>query len=292
MHAVTLSFALVWFALCSIQEQGISVEVWKPRMALKAGIALVSVEDAVEPSFLYALRSSQNDRELARIVFDEVHLVQDHASFREAMSRVWRLAQLEVPFVWLTATMPPAKEEMLARSLKTNFRTMRERTSRPDVEYVVVDGNDNIKRSVFSCIITSFFERFWQHDKTTRCIVYCLYKQEAMDFADEFRLDTGQTCSVLHAEMSDEDKKDAYDCWKGGQHPIMFATQAFGAGIDYPSVRLVLHVGMPTSLSGFAQESGRLSRDGAGGLAYVMTSSQVRRRYMAINEDDEDGEYS
>jgi ATP-dependent DNA helicase RecQ len=101
-----------------------------------------------------------------------------------------------------------------------------------------------------------------------------------------------KTCSVLHVEMSDEDKKDAYDSWKGGQHPIMFATQAFGAGIDYPSVHLVLHVGMPTSLSGFAQESGRLSRDGAGGLAYVMTSSQVRRSYMAINEDDEDGEYS
>lgn len=42
----------------------------------------------------------------------------------------------------------------------------------------------------------------------------------------------------------------------------MVATTALGAGVDYASVRYILHVGAPTGMLDYAQETGRARRDG------------------------------
>ncbi|KEQ68692.1 P-loop containing nucleoside triphosphate hydrolase protein, partial [Aureobasidium namibiae CBS 147.97] len=46
-----------------------------------------------------------------------------------------------------------------------------------------------------------------------------------------------------------------------GQQDVFVATNALGLGIDAPTIRVVIHIGVRRSMRDFVQESGRAGRD-------------------------------
>jgi superfamily II DNA helicase RecQ len=63
----------------------------------------------------------------------------------------------------------------------------------------------------------------------------------------------------------------------------MVATRAFGMGVDYTHIPVVIHMGAPREMINFAQEVGQLSRDGNRGtsriiLPYVWQASTTDNR--------------
>jgi ATP-dependent DNA helicase RecQ len=113
-----------------------------------------------------------------------------------------------------------------------------------------------------------------------RVIIYTITTTLAEEIASAIRSrPTGiSTAAHFHGNMSSEAKKTALRQWIEGNFIIMVSTSAFGAGVDYASVRRVLHFGGSASLLNYIQECGRGGRDGRPFDAVTFTSPDLRRR--------------
>lgn len=71
----------------------------------------------------------------------------------------------------------------------------------------------------------------------------------------------GLKISKYHGQMAPQDRRRAQEEFLVSDDMMMFATPAFGLGVDKPNIRGVIHGEMPTSLESYYQEVGRAGRD-------------------------------
>ena len=101
----------------------------------------------------------------------------------------------------------------------------------------------------------------------SRALVFVQSRRKAEELADELSTLTRPTdpwherVGSFHAGMSAEDRDDAYRAFRSGRLAVLFATKAFGMGMDIPNVHYIFHHDCPTSLEDYLQEVGRAGRD-------------------------------
>ncbi|PIQ28444.1 MAG: hypothetical protein COW63_14705 [Bacteroidetes bacterium CG18_big_fil_WC_8_21_14_2_50_41_14] len=92
---------------------------------------------------------------------------------------------------------------------------------------------------------------------------------------------------AFHAGMDAEDRKDTYEKYKSGETVLLFATKAFGMGMDIPNIHYLSHYSPPSTFEDFLQEVGRAGRNEEQRLAAGFNSqgNPIQTICLTTNKD-------
>ncbi len=118
-------------------------------------------------------------------------------------------------------------------------------------------------------------------------IVYCFSRQETEDLAG-FLNDRGLSARPYHAGLDADTRRRNQEDFIRDRVSVIVATIAFGMGIDKPDIRLVVHYGLPKSIEGYYQETGRAGRDGLPSdcVLFFSYADKAKQEYFISQMED------
>lgn len=131
-------------------------------------------------------------------------------------------------------------------------------------------------------------ERLWEiieDHKNEKVLVYLYRKYHKGGVEDlcEVANQNGFNALSFHGDMTSSERQRIISEYRDGSTNLVFATNAFGMGIDIPNIRVVIHFMLPESIEQYYQEIGRAGRDQKGAIAYMLYSNknvQVRKTHF------------
>lgn len=134
-----------------------------------------------------------------------------------------------------------------------------------------------------SCLIN-----FHKEKNPNKMIVY-LYSQLRCEEYSSLFSDYGFRTGYFHAGMEAEIKENTYFDFLNGNIQILFATTAFGMGMNIPDIDSVVHLQLPESIEEFYQHVGRGGRNKdlcpECNCLLIWTKTNVQRRREQIEQD-------
>lgn len=233
----------------------------------------------------FCLRKRKNDIKL--LVIDEVHCVSQWGmSFRPFYRRIPAfMDSLFGQNDWckvlaLTATLNSKEIADICHyfNITKNNIIMKDILMRSGIQLHVNKFKNETEKT----------EKFWEiihnhQDEKILVYVYRKYNKRGVeDFCRE-ALEKGYNAVAFHGDMTADERMNVVEQFKNGDINIVFATNAFGMGIDIPDIRVVIHYMIPESIEQYYQEVGRASRDECGANAYLLYSNkniEVKKTYF------------
>ncbi len=212
------------------------------------------------------------ERRVSLLAVDEAHCVSQWGhDFRPAYLnlRYARQRMGDPPVIALTATATEAVLDDIRKTLGIeDAAVINTGTERENLQF-------SVRMAVNSANKREWLLKLLKEEEGAG-IVYTASVHSANEL-EEWLTGHGVAAGKYHAKLKRSEREAVHQKFMRGEYKVLFATKAFGLGIDKPDIRFVYHYEFPDSLETYYQEAGRAGRDGKPSRAVLLYRLEDRR---------------
>ncbi|SCM04293.1 ADP-dependent DNA helicase RecQ, putative [Plasmodium chabaudi chabaudi] len=259
-------------------------------------IVYCSPEYALNNKSLFLVLKSR----ILLVAIDEVHCMSEWGhDFRPSYRKLNELRTIlrEIPFMCLTATCTKAVQSDILKNLNFNLNKClikRSSVNKKNIFYKVLEKTDiydDLKNilDIPLCKSNERTRKFIDNSKIcpyNSTLIYVNSKKDCENIYN-FLHERGLLVKMYHADLSNDEKREAHEMFLKDEIQIVIATVAFGMGIDKPDIRRIIHYGFSRSLEAYVQQVGRAGRDGgdAEAILFFHINEESKSKNLILREN-------
>jgi RecQ family ATP-dependent DNA helicase len=170
-----------------------------------------------------------------------------------------------------------------------------EQTYNPVRDHIKIQFKNNVRKADRLEEIANYLKDL--KSELSRAIVFVRSRDNVDDFAIDFNNVIQEVLgaeSVLlnkiggyHAGMDAEDRKSIYDKYASGDILVLFATKAFGMGMDIANIHYLVHHRPPSTFEDFLQEIGRAGRNEESRILAGFNQKENQINALCLTEEND-----